>query len=413
MQLSQKERDFVSFVLKKFDTISLLDATIARCEREDIAPIEHFREGLMKQYQYSSDQARDKVREWLVEFNEQQKPLTPPPVFVEQPAAKPQPKQEAAQQTTIISPPPVARKRSSAAGWIIGILLLGGIAAAGYFFWWKNREGDKRIVYVLAEDGVVIREKPNVCDTSNHKLGGIAYNQEVEILDTISPNSNWWKVSAIGELVDGSKGPIIGYVAEHRMLGLKADNQRLDSIYMDRVRDAKGETVNYPLKKALYSYIKNAGFAWYVQAVQHPGKYQSVVELSRDFGTTKLNNCELTNFRKYRVVIIKRRDNQEKKALLFSLTNDYTCEIVGEQDLTEYADPIFFIRNYQRADGVMIVDGRNSDSNPNIIFTFRKNGSGLPTFVKYEKQDVPNIIDGIIDSTKAFFRRAFNEDAEM
>lgn len=375
MAVSEQDIKFASFILAKSGKQHLLQPILDRCERDDITVWTHFEQGLIQQYGHSQPEAQRKVQEWFTEFLAGQQPAATGATAAAEPDA-----------VTSEAPPPVT-SRSRAWWWVLGVLLAGG--AAAYYFLYMKKPGEKApdTLYVLAEDGLVLRTNTN-CDTAeNKKILNIAYNKPVELLEKIDSSRNWVKVRVPGTQGAGGK-PQEGYVAEYRMLGTKEVNLSLDSIYRDRAWNPQAERLSYPLKKSLYQYIKNANFDWYVDPVTDNTSFQNVIDLSKKiYGKAVINNCALTTYTKYRVAILTSRSGGGvKKALIFSLTGNYTSEKVDERDLSDLADPIL----YKTGSDVYITDGRNKDAKR---YQVKKNSSGIPYFDIWQPPLIPFPMD--------------------
>jgi hypothetical protein len=390
--ITEQQQQFALYVLSKSGKQDLLQRIIDRCNNDSITIWQHFEEGLVKQYNYTQTDAEAKVREWYYEFLAAQQGSTGAATGADantatHPATPPATEAPVTEKSSLavddVATPPATRKRSLAWLWIT-LLLAGGGAAAYYFLVMKpGKDKAKNLQYVLAEDGVVLREN-NECDTAkNRKIMNIAYNQPVEIAPeqpaVNNSGSRWVKV-----MVTGADGNVInGFVADDRMLGPKEVNQSLDSIYRDRAFNPQAERLSYPLKRALYEYIKNANFEWCVEPVTDNSAFQTIVDLSRKkYGKTTIGGCELTSFTKYRVAILTNRSTGYKKAMIFSLTNNYTSEKVDEKDLSDITDPII----YKASDGVFITEGRVKESKKVVV---DKNSSGVPVFKTY----VPPVVE--------------------
>lgn len=372
MNISEQEKQFAAFILAKSGKQQLLQPIIDRCEKDGITVWKHFEEGLIQQYGHTQPEAQRKVQEWYSEYLQQtEKPAVTPPVT----AAVPPPVSPFVKEEPVAAPPPVNGK-SRFWLWLIPVLLLASAAAYYYLYMMKPGKESATTLYVLAEDGLVLRTNTE-CDTAkNKKIINIAYNQPVELAEKIDSNRNWVKVRVPN--AKGADGKTLeGYVAEYRMLGTKDLNASLDSIYRDRAWNPQAERLSYPLKKSLYQYIKNTNYEWFVDPVTDETSFQTVVDLSRkQYGKAVINNCALTSYTKYRVAILTSRLNGYKKAMIFSLSNNYTSEKIDELDLSGITDPIM----YKAENNVYITEGRNKDAKKYMI---DKNSSGAPVFKEY------------------------------
>lgn len=381
MPVSSNEREFALFILNRSGKQHLLQPIIDRCEKDNITVWTHFEQGLVQQYSHTPAEAQRKVQEWYEEFlAARESSKTVQAVIIPEPPVptKVTPFEKPVKEQEIFVPAP-AKKKSGAGLWV-GILLALVVLVGGYYFLFvmkSNKKPSATTLYVLTEDGLVLRSNTN-CDTAqNKKIYSIPYNQPVELLEKIDSNRNWIKVR-----VPGTKGPdnnpYEGYVAEYRMLGTKEVNASLDSIYRDRTWNPMAERLSYPLKKSLYQYISNTGFDWYVDPVTDNTSFQSIVDLSwKTFGKAVINNCAITTYTKYRVAILTNRTTRSKKAMIFSLSSNYNSEKIDELDLSSLSDPIIY-----KASGssVYITDGRNKE---NKKFEISKNSSGAPVFKEY------------------------------
>lgn len=379
MSVSSNEREFALFILNRSGKQHLLQPILDRCERDNITVWTHFEQGLVQQYNHTPAEAQRKVQEWYEEFltaREAQKPVQaviipdPPPVpagIIPEPPVKSSPQ---------IFIEPVKKRRSYGWLWFLLVVIVLG-AGAYYLLTLKQKKKAATTLYVLTEDGLVLRSNTNCDTTLNKKLYNIPYNQPVELVELIDSARNWVKVRVPGTRGAGGQ-PIEGYIAEYRMLGPREINASLDSIYRDRTWNPMAERLSYPLKKSLYQYISNTGFDWYVDPVTDNTSFQSVVDLSwKTFGKAMINNCAITTYTKYRVAILTNRTTGLKKAMIFSLSSNYNSEKIDEQDLSNLNDPIIY-----KASGssVYITEGRNKDEKK---YEIGKNSSGAPVFREY------------------------------
>lgn len=386
MSVSSNEKEFALFILTRSGKQHLLQPIIDRCEKDGITVWTHFEQGLVHQYNHTPAEAQRKVQEWYEEFlaareakKTVQAVIIPEPVSSEviKAAKLAEPPPVKAKQEIFIDPP---NKKRRSYGWLWFLLVVLVLGAGAYYLFImkpKKTAASATTLYVLTEDGLVLRSNTN-CDTAqNKKLYNIPYNQPVELAEKIDSNRNWIKVRVPG--TKGSDGkPIEGYIAEYRMLGTKEVNASLDSIYPEYSWSQQAERLSYPLKKSLYQYIKNTNFDWFIAPVPDNTSFQTVVDLSwKTFGKAVINNCAITTYTKYRVAILTNRTTRSKKAMIFSLSSNYNSEKIDELDLSSLSDPIIY-----KASGtsVYITDGRDKN---NKKYEISKNSSGAPVFKEY------------------------------